>query len=166
MDLKNVGSLSFFYPELILSGSVLLIIILDLMVRSKRNLALIALTGSAAALIATLDLYSAQPGWLFHRMIVLDNFSLFFKVVALAAVILCILMSLGSNEIKHVYQGEYYALLLTCALGMFFMRTVRKIQARHIHASLHELLNPFLGLTGRPNGRYDFCFTSHVFHLT
>jgi NADH-quinone oxidoreductase subunit N len=93
MDLKNVASLDFFYPELILSGTVLLIIVLDLMVRSKRNLALIALTGSAATLIATLDLYSAQPGWLFHRMMVVDNFSLFFKVFALAAVILCILMS-------------------------------------------------------------------------
>ncbi|HEX5022919.1 MAG TPA: NADH-quinone oxidoreductase subunit N [Candidatus Binatia bacterium] len=139
MDLKNVGSLSFFYPELILSGSVLLIIILDLMVRSKRNLALIALTGSAAALIATLDLYSAQPGWLFHRMIVLDNFSLFFKVVALAAVILCILMSLGSNEIKHVYQGEYYALLLTCALGMFFMASSSNLLMAYLSLELVSL---------------------------
>jgi NADH-quinone oxidoreductase subunit N len=120
MDLKNIGSLSYFLPELILSGTILLIIVLDLL-RAKQRLALIALAGSAAALIATFDLYSAQAGWLFHRMMVLDNFSLFFKVFALAAAILCILMSLGSNEIKQVYQGEYYALLLTCTLGMFLM---------------------------------------------
>jgi len=139
MDLKNVASLNFFYPELILSGTVLLIIVLDLMVRSKRNLALIALTGSAAALIATLDLYSAQPGWLFHRMMVVDNFSLFFKVFALAAVILCILMSLGSNEIKHVYQGEYYALLLTCTLGMFFMASSSNLLMAYLSLELVSL---------------------------
>ena len=139
MDLKNVASLDFFYPELILSGTVLLIIVLDLMVRAKRNLALIALTGSAATLIATLDLYSAQPGWLFHRMMVVDNFSLFFKVFALAAVILCILMSLGSNEIKHVYQGEYYALLLTCTLGMFFMASSSNLLMAYLSLELVSL---------------------------
>ena len=88
MDLKNVASLSFFVPEIILSGTILLLIIVDLIARSGRGVAMIALAGCAASLIATLDLYSAQPGWLFHRMMVLDNFSLFFKVVALAATIL------------------------------------------------------------------------------
>ena len=139
MDLKNVGSLSFFYPELILSGTILFIIVLDLLVRAKQRLALIALVGSVAALIATFDLYSAQPGWLFHRMIVLDNFSLFFKVFALAAAILCILMSLGSNEIKQVYQGEYYALLLTCTLGMFFMASSSNLLMAYLSLELVSL---------------------------
>ena len=68
MDLKNVASLSFFVPEIILSGTILLLIIFDLIARSGRGVAMIALVGSAASLIATVDLYSAQPGWLFHRM--------------------------------------------------------------------------------------------------
>ena len=139
MDLKNIASLSFFTPELILSGTILLIIVLDLLVSSKRNLALIALTGSAAALIATLDLYSAQAGWLFHRMMILDNFSLFFKVFALAAAMLCVLMSLGSNEIKQVYQGEYYALLLTCTLGMFFMASSSNLLMAYLSLELVSL---------------------------
>ena len=139
MDLKNLASLDFFLPELILSGTILLIIVLDLLVRAKSRLALIALVGSAAALIATLDLYSAQPGWLFHRMIILDNFSLFFKVIALAAAILCILMSLGSNEIKRVYQGEYYALLLTCTLGTFFMASASNLLMAYLSLELVSL---------------------------
>jgi NADH-quinone oxidoreductase subunit N len=144
MDLKNLASLDFFYPELILSGTVLLIIVLDLLVRSKSRLALIALAGSAAALIATFDLYSAQPGWLFHRMIILDNFSLFFKVFALASAILCILMSLGSNEIKQVYQGEYYALLLTCTLGMFFMASSSNLLMAYLSLELVSLTSYIL----------------------
>jgi NADH-quinone oxidoreductase subunit N len=139
MDLKNVASLSFFYPELILSGTILLLIVLDLVARNKRGLAMIALLGSAAALIATFDLYGAQPGLLFHRMMILDNFSLFFKVVALAATILCIWMSLGSNEIKQVYQGEYYTLLLTCALGMLFMASSSNLLMAYLSLELVSL---------------------------
>src|SRR5574341_57088 len=127
MDLKNVASLTFFLPEAILTGTILLLIVVDLLARSKRGLGMFAMSGCVAALIATLDLYSAQPGWLFHRMMVLDNFSLFFKVLALAATILCIWMSLGSKEIQKVYQGEYYTLLLTCALGMFFMASASNL---------------------------------------
>ena len=139
MDLKNVASLNFFLPEIIVSVTILLLIVLDLIAQSKRSLALIAVAGCAAALIATCDLYYAQPGWLFHRMMVLDNFSLFFKVFALTATILCIWMSLGSNEIKQVYQGEYYALLLTCALGMFFMASASNLLMAYLSLELVSL---------------------------
>jgi NADH-quinone oxidoreductase subunit N len=139
MDLKNVGSLSFFYPELVLSGTILLLVVLDLLARDKRVLAIIALAGSAAALIATFDLYWAQPGWLFHRMMILDKFSLFFKVFALAATILCIWMSLGSNEIKQVHEGEYYTLLLTCTLGIFFMASSSNLLMAYLSLELVSL---------------------------
>jgi NADH-quinone oxidoreductase subunit N len=139
MDLKNVGSLSFFYPELILSGTILLLIVIDLLMRNKRGLAIIALAGSAAALIATFDLYWAEPGWLFHRMMILDKFSLFFKVFALAATILCIWMSLGSNEIKQVHEGEYYTLLLTCTLGIFFMASSSNLLMAYLSLELVSL---------------------------
>jgi NADH-quinone oxidoreductase subunit N len=139
MDLKNIGSLSFFYPEIILSVTILLVIVLDLLTRNRRILSLVALIGCVAALIATFDLYSAQPGWMFHRMMVLDNFSLFFKIFALAATILCIWMSLGSNEIKQVHQGEYYTLLLTCTLGMLFMASSSNLLMAYLSLELVSL---------------------------
>jgi NADH-quinone oxidoreductase subunit N len=139
MDLKNVASLTFFLPEAILTVTILLLIVVDLLARSKRGLGMFAMSGCAAALIATLDLYSAQPGWLFHRMMVLDNFSLFFKVLALSATILCIWMSLGSKEIQNVYQGEYYTLLLTCALGMFFMASASNLLMAYLSLELVSL---------------------------
>jgi NADH-quinone oxidoreductase subunit N len=144
MNLRNLASLDFFYPELILTGTVLVLIVLDLVVRAKKSLALLALAGSVAALIATFDLYSAQPGWLFYRMIVLDQFSLFFKVLALAATILCILMSLGSNEIRRVYQGEYYALLLTATIGIFFMASSNNLLMAYLSLELVSLASYIL----------------------
>src|SRR5687767_7014493 len=139
MDLKNLESLSFFYPEIILSGTILFLIVLDLLVRSQRALATAAVVGCVGSLVATLDLYTAQEGWLFYRMIVLDNFSLFFKIFALVATVLTIWMSLGSNEIRRVYQGEYYTLLLTCALGMFFMASASNLLTAYLSLELVSL---------------------------
>ena len=139
MDLKNLESLSFFYPELILSGTILLLIVLDLLVRSQRTLATLVVIGCVASLLATFDLYSAQQGWLFHRMIILDNFSLFFKIFALVAVILTVWMSLGSNEIRRVHQGEYYTLLLTCTLGIFFMASASNLLTAYLSLELVSL---------------------------
>src|SRR3990172_2846869 len=139
MDLKNIASLSFFLPEIILSATILLLIILDLLARSKNVIGPIAALGCVVALIATFDLYTAQPGLLFHRMIVLDNFSLFFKVLALAAAILTIWISVGSNEIKQVHQGEFYALLLTSALGIFFMASSSNLLMAYLSLELVSL---------------------------
>src|SRR5947207_4028590 len=139
MDLKNVASLSFFYPEFILSATILLLIVVDLVARSPRGIAMIALIGCFGCLVATLDLYSAQQGWLFHRMIILDGFSLFFQGFALAATILTIWMSLGSNEIRQIHQGEYYTLLLTCALGMFFMASSSNLLTAYLSLELVSL---------------------------
>ena len=83
MDLKNVASLTFFCPEIVLSATILLIIVLDLIAQSRRWPAALALIGCLCSLIVSFDLYSAQPGLLFHRMIVLDNFSHLFQSVFL-----------------------------------------------------------------------------------
>ena len=71
---------------------------------------------------------------LFHGMVALDNFSLFFKMLTLAALVAAIWMSIGSGEVRQVHLGEYYIVLLTCGLGMFFM------------ASANNLLMAYLGL--------------------
>jgi NADH:ubiquinone oxidoreductase subunit 2 (subunit N) len=89
MDLNNLESLKFSGPELILTGTIILLIALDLFMRNKRNLAIVAIIGCVASLLSAFDLYSAQQGWLFYRMVVLDNFSLFFKIVTLLAAIGC-----------------------------------------------------------------------------
>lgn len=144
MDLRNFASLNFFYPEIILSCTILLLIVLDLLVRSRRAIAAFAIIGCLLSLVATFDLYGAQPGWLFHRMIILDNFSLFFKVFALVATILTIWISLGSNEIRQVHQGEYYTLLLTCALGMFFMASSSNLLTAYLSLELVSLTSYIL----------------------
>ncbi|HEV8343151.1 MAG TPA: NADH-quinone oxidoreductase subunit N [Candidatus Binatia bacterium] len=144
MDLGNLESLKFFYPEAILSGTILLIILLDLVLRSKKGLALLAIAGSLLSLWATFDLYGTTPGYLFHRMIILDNFSLFFKVVSLLAALLVVWMSLGCREIREIQQGEYYTILLTSALGMFFMASSSNLLMAYLSLELVSITSYIL----------------------
>jgi len=144
MELNNLDSLSFFYPEAILTGTILLITLLDLVVKNKRSLGYMALLGCLLSLWATSLLYGSPGGWLFHRMIILDHFSLFFKVVSLLAVLLVVWMSFACREVRDIHQGEYYTVLLTSALGMFFMASSSNLLMAYLSLELVSLTSYIL----------------------
>lgn len=57
----------------------------------------------------------------FSQSIVLDDFSVFFCIIFLAAAAMAILLSVRYFEIEHEQHGEYYALILFATTGMMFM---------------------------------------------
>jgi len=120
------------------------LIVLDLIVADKRWLAACAFLGCLLSLWATFDLYGSPEGWLFHRMIVLDNFSLFFKVIPLVATLLVIWISFGCREIREIHLGEYYAILLTSSLGMFFMASSSNLLMAYLSLELVSLTSYIL----------------------
>lgn len=144
MELANLESLQFFYPEIALTGTILFLILVDLVVTEKRWLGCLAFAGSLLSFLATLQLYSGPEGWLFHRMIVLDNFSLFFKVIPLVAALLVIWISIGCREIREIHQGEYYTILLTSTLGMFFMASSANLLMAYLSLELVSLTSYIL----------------------
>lgn len=134
MNLGSVDSLAYLYPEGILTITLIVIFVADLLVKKKEHLGNLALLGVALALVFTLGLtrlvgglQGAGEGWLFHRMIVLDNFAIFFKVLLALSAFGAVWMSLGSKEVKGPNQGEYYAILLASTLGMFFMASATNL---------------------------------------
>src|SRR5881628_3886995 len=138
MNLGSVDSLAYFYPEGILILTILVIFVADLVVKDKEQLGYIALVGATLALVFTsglsffghrviAGLQGWGEGWLFHRMVVLDNFAIFFKVVLALSVVGALWMSLGSKEVQGPNQGEYYGILLGSALGMFFMASAANL---------------------------------------
>jgi len=144
MDLRNFESLRFFYPEAILTGTILLLVLLDLVLRRKEILGYIAGAGCLLSLYATVELFGARGGWLFQHMIILDNFSLFFKVLFLLAALLVICMSLDCHELQRVHKGEYYTVLLTSTLGMFFMASSSNLLMAYLSLELVSLTSYIL----------------------
>lgn len=120
MNLGNVESLAYSWPEVILALGAIAVLMLDLVLRRKDYLGEIALLVVAGSCLAA-SFLAGQAGWLFNQMVAIDSFALFFKVLLSLAAMGTIYLSMGSNELKDEHPGEYFAILLACTLGMFYM---------------------------------------------
>jgi NADH-quinone oxidoreductase subunit N len=110
-------------PEMILSGTILLVLIVDVFLPERRKwLAMpIGLIGVVAALIAALTLIGAGTRVSFEGMFVVDRFALLFQVFFLSVAVVVLALSLRYFREGGFYQGEYYFLLLTSFLGCLLM---------------------------------------------
>ncbi len=115
-------------PELILSGTIVVVLVADAFIRPKRKwLAMpLSLAGTLAAFVATLTLIGEHRST-FDGMFVVDDFSVLFKTFFLSVAIVVLLVSLRYFRDGRWYQGEYYFLLLTSFLGCMLMPSSRDL---------------------------------------
>lgn len=113
-------SLPYLAPELMLSAVFLLILLVETFSKksSYTMLGVIAILGLLASAWLTFRLYSLPEAPVFFRMIIVDRFALFFKLVFAVSTILVVLFSLDSPELKKYSPGEYYCLILAVVIGM------------------------------------------------
>jgi NADH-quinone oxidoreductase subunit N len=122
-------------PMLLVTGTALLVLILDPLLQPARHdrLAHLSLLGILAAGAAQISRWG-QPEVVFGGMLAADPFGQFFTLLFLLVGGLTILISLPYVRQAGMDGGEYYALLLFSVLGMMIMA-----------ASL-DLVTIFLGL--------------------
>jgi NADH-quinone oxidoreductase subunit N len=118
---QNVTSLGLFVPELILLGTMLCIIIADVISGQTRKtlLAAIGIGGTALSLVAVLTSLPTEQTLIFHGMLAHDSFAVFFKMIAAVAVIIAIVVSLKSDEVRSETFPEYVTMMVGMALGMY-----------------------------------------------
>jgi NADH-quinone oxidoreductase subunit N len=108
-------------PELILLLTGLVVLCVDFIWRDEAKKTLwipgLALAGLGAALVATILLWGTPPTTVLAMMAV-DPFALFFKVVAIACVMLVILAAVPYLQGRTPYRGEFYALLIFAGLAI------------------------------------------------
>jgi NADH-quinone oxidoreductase subunit N len=142
-------------PEIVLGGTALLVLIVDLFLAPARKwLAMpLSLLGVLGALAATLTFAGnvgghaargtfctaggttaagAGPGGgviaaLPSCSYVVDNFAVIFKVIFLVSALVVLLLSLNYFEEGRYYQGEYYFLLLCSFFGMLTIASSRDL---------------------------------------
>ena len=103
-----------------LAASAIIVILLDLFVDRKGVLALASLGGILIAGGFTLSQWGTAKS-LFGGRIAVDNYALFFQVVILGIAALIILATTDYASKLSQYKGEYFALILTSALGLTVM---------------------------------------------
>jgi NADH-quinone oxidoreductase subunit N len=115
-------------PELILSGTILLVLVTDVFLPARRKWMSmpVALLGVMATLGAVLTLLGSHRST-FDGAFVVDNFAILFKIFFLTVAIVVLLLSLRYMREGGFYQGEYYFLLLTSFLGCILMPSSRDL---------------------------------------
>ncbi len=129
------AALSVIRPELILAGTALVCIALDLLYKPKDKMPCwaVAFFGCLAALIATITAWGTEQE-AFSHLVRMDNLSNFFAVVFLAAGLITLCLSAGYVQREELPAGEYYTLLLVSMTGMLFM------------AQANDLMTVYLGI--------------------
>jgi NADH-quinone oxidoreductase subunit N len=132
-------------PELIVGGTLLAVLGVDLVVSEGRKwiagvVGLVGLTAAAFPLLtlAACDALSActdtGPRVMFDGSYVVDDFSLVLKGLFLVTGVITLLLSVGYLEEDRYYQGEYYFLVVASVAGAVVM------------ASARDLITIFIGL--------------------
>ncbi|MFH1103105.1 MAG: NADH-quinone oxidoreductase subunit N [Pseudomonadota bacterium] len=116
-------SLKYFKPELIMTGSLLLIIIVSLWKNYKeRRLTLTLIAFAGLVFTSYVLIQSAGDNILiFHNLYACDPFSRFFKMIFLLCGGFIVLIVFQAREIKEKHLGEFYAILFSLILGMFLL---------------------------------------------
>ena len=121
--MNNLQSLSFFYPELFLTGLIIIAIIYDLFLDPSKSdrVGWVLVSGLFIIMIILFFQDDKKITTLFSDAIVLDPFSTFFKIIIIFSTILVAIVSLFSDDLKNYRKGEYFTLLGIVVFGLFLM---------------------------------------------
>jgi NADH-quinone oxidoreductase subunit N len=153
MPLGNLASVSRFLPELAVTATILLLVVVHVAGKNRQSSAsaLLSLAGVGAALLLTALQPSLPAASLFEGMVALDGFAVFFKALTALATIVVIFMSMDSAELSGRSQAEYYVFLLSVLLGMFLLSAATDLVM--LYLSLELVSIPSYLLAGYLKGR-------------
>jgi NADH-quinone oxidoreductase subunit N len=122
-------------PELIVVGTAIVVLFLDLFIPVGRRtwLAAVSVVGLLGALVASIPIWGQnQPA--FGETIVGDSLAAFFNVLLISVTILTVLISPRFLRALDLNYGEYYVLVLGATAGMMLL------------AAATSLMTIFLGI--------------------
>ncbi|RMG68132.1 MAG: NADH-quinone oxidoreductase subunit N, partial [Nitrospirae bacterium] len=126
----NMPNLQPLMPELVFTTLALIVLLLELFIKSKETVGLMVIVSVAI----TAYILPQSLGSTFSGMFLSDGYSTFFKFIFLLNLILTILISIRYIQIERAEFGEYYTILMFSTLGMMIM------------ASSGDLIVLYLGL--------------------
>ncbi|MSQ61630.1 MAG: NADH-quinone oxidoreductase subunit N [Dehalococcoidia bacterium] len=132
-------------PVIIVMATAGIIILADLVLRSRAALVAIVLSGLALAAIVTASfIWRGERGAGFHAILVVDDFSIFFAFLFLATAAIVVIASIEYVARFTARSGEYYALMLISLSGMMLLTSTRDLIA--IYVALETVSIPMYAL--------------------
>ena len=143
--MNNLNSLVFFWPELLLSVTIITAILADLFYSKKDSFKVVywSLGGMFLTYIA-IRLQNIEPTSLFMDTVAHDPFSQFFKILILISTAIVMLMSLLSGELKKYRMGEYFSIMTIMTFGLFLMTSSIDILMVYLAIEIVSIMSFFL----------------------
>ena len=113
-------------PEISLLAVALMVILFDLFIGRKRVLGWVSAVGLLLPFVFTITLWGTNDT-AFGGALVVDQFSLFFKLFFLVVTALVIFSSINYSRKFAPFRGEFYALLLLATTGMMLLASTREL---------------------------------------
>jgi NADH-quinone oxidoreductase subunit N len=128
-------------PELIVTLFACFALVVDIIAPQKRGkwAAYFCLGGLGLAAVSTVLLYLQYHGserLAFYRMLVVDDYALFFKFLFIIIAAFSIAISLRFLDEERQQHGEFYALILFATVGMMFMAAGTDLLSLYISLEL------------------------------
>jgi NADH-quinone oxidoreductase subunit N len=121
--MPDAQTLTLISPEIVLAIFGILILVIDLIGRERTRglLPWVTVLGFVLAFAATMYIWGPNPASLFAGMYSVDLFSLFFKIIALIAGTVIVLVSIDYLRGRSTRQGEFFSLFTFAVLAMTMM---------------------------------------------
>lgn len=139
----NLNDLYLLSPELAVASVAILIVLVDLVVKRKEILPVLAILGLSIPCVMSISLWGdvdsgGQQAGMFGTLVV-DKFSIFLKFILLASVASVILSSTEYVRKFTRFQGEYYALILFSTSGMMLLTSTTELITIYVALELTAL---------------------------
>lgn len=122
-------------PEISLCALAVVVILLDLFVGRKWIVGAVSVAGLIVPAVFSILLWGSNQT-AFGGALVVDQFSVFFKLFFLAVVALVLLSSTDYSRRFAAFRGEYYALVLLAATGMMLLASTRELISIYVALEL------------------------------
>ncbi|MCB9250248.1 MAG: NADH-quinone oxidoreductase subunit N [Ignavibacteriales bacterium] len=144
-----LADVSLIVPEVIVSVTLLLIVLFDLIFNKDKSLIpYIGVVGIFLALYFAIQnigvnthAFIVSSGNQNYGLLALDSFGSYFRIIILIASILIVFFAKASSEIQQLKErsGEFYALLFGMILGMLFMVSASDLIMLYLSVELLSL---------------------------
>ncbi len=125
-------------PEISLCALAVAVILLDLFVERKWIVGAVSIVGLIVPAIFSIALWGTNETS-FGGALVIDHFSVFFKLFFLAIAALILLSSTDYARRFAAFRGEYYAMLLLATAGMMLMASTRELISIYVALELTSI---------------------------
>lgn len=136
-----MADLSHIKPEIIMSLFAMGVLLLDLFMKKKEQLAYITIGGAVITAWAVSQGIGPElsKAVAFGGMFTVDGYAVFCKVVFLISLVLSVLISIRYIKDEDAEHGEYYSLMLFATLGMMIMASATDLSVLYLGLELMAL---------------------------